>query len=112
MTTTFTQLSLFEQADSTLLEDIKIVPDFSGDTYKREHDHARLTGQMLRIFELMKDGNWRTLTEIEQITKAPSASVSAQLRNMKKEKFGGHGLEKRPRGDRDGGLWEYRLIVS
>ena len=37
-------------------------------------DCARLEGQTRRIFNLMADGQWRTLTEIEAITGAPQAS--------------------------------------
>lgn len=39
----------------------------------------------------------------------PAASVSAQLRHLRKPRFGGFVVEKRPRGDRERGLWEYRL---
>ena len=84
---------------------------FDGDTYEAEHDQARLTGQIGRIFDCMSDGEWRTLDEIASTTDDPHASVSAQLRNLRKENFGGHVVQKRSRGERDRGLWEYRLEV-
>jgi hypothetical protein len=85
---------------------------FAGDDYDPKHDDARLTGQIERVFELMKDGRWRTLGEIETATGDPQASISAQLRHLRKARFGGHDVEKRPRGDRDRGLYEYRLLVK
>ena len=84
---------------------------FNGPTYQPEHDQARLTGQCQRVFDLMRDGQWRTLDEIASLVNAPAASVSAQLRHLRKERFGGHEVSKRARGDRGSGLWEYRLVV-
>jgi hypothetical protein len=85
---------------------------FNGPAYKPEHDRARLTGQIKRVFACMKDGAWRTLEEIQTETKDPQASISAQLRHLRKDRFGGHAVEKRARGDRGNGLWEYKLNVS
>lgn len=82
---------------------------FDGPEYVERFDHARLTGQLLRIYALMRDGHWRTLNEIAQATGDPQASASAQLRHLRKPRFGEHVVEKRPRGDRSSGLWEYRL---
>ncbi len=83
--------------------------DFDGPIYQREFDFARLTGQIKRVYECMRDGRWRTLAEVAGITGDPEASVSAQLRHLRKPRFGGFVVEKRPRGDRERGLWEYRL---
>ena len=87
-------------------------PDFNGAEYSRKHDQKRLTGQILRVFEAIKDGKWRTLDEIAQITNDPHASISAQLRNLRKERFGSHVIERQARGDRSSGLFEYRLGES
>lgn len=84
-------------------------PEFDGSDYVPELDKKRLTGQMHDIFELMKDGEWRTLDEIAKILNHPQASISAQLRNFRKERFGGHKVNKRRRGDREAGLFEYQL---
>jgi hypothetical protein len=73
-------------------------------------DCARLEGQIRRIFNLMRDGIWRTLKEIEVITGDPQASISAQLRHMKKLRFGAHTVDKRKRGGEKGSQWEYQLI--
>ena len=82
---------------------------FDGPNYDPKHDKARLTGQIYRIFELMSDGQWRTLSEIEAETGDPAASVSAQLRHLRKPRFGAHLVDKRRRGDPGNGLWEYAL---
>jgi len=85
---------------------------FDGSDYVPELDDKRLTGQLLRIFDLMKDGLWRTLSEIESYTGYPQSSISAQLRHLRKERFGGHTVNKRRMGDRTNGLFEYQLITS
>ena len=84
-------------------------PRFNGPCYNPAHDNIRLTGQIKRVFDLMRDGRWRTLDEIAQATGDPHASVSAQLRHLRKPRFGSFIVEKRSRGERDRGLWEYKL---
>lgn len=85
---------------------------FDGSDYDPELDRDRLTGQLYRIFNLMHDGRYRTLEEIATITGDPASSVSAQLRNLRKDRFGAHTVDKRRRGDKTSGLWEYRLEVN
>lgn len=82
---------------------------FDGPVYEPRFDLARLTGQIERVHGFMADGGWHTLAEIEAATGDPAASVSAQLRHLRKARFGSHTVEKRPRGDREHGLWEYRM---
>ncbi len=86
------------------------VPHFDGATYEAEFDHTRLGGQMGKVYVLMSDGHWRTLDEISNATGAPPASVSARLRDLRKPKFGAHTVERRARGPRENGLFEYRLL--
>src|SRR5215472_6154082 len=80
-------------------------PRFAGAVYEPEKDDVRLHGQIERVFTLMKDSRWRTLSEIEAITGDPPASISAQLRHLRKRRFGAHTVNKRPRGDRESGLF-------
>lgn len=82
---------------------------FNGPEYEPENDQRRLSKQHIRIRELMLDGQWRTLGEIAARTGDPQASISAQLRHLKKDRFGAFRLEKQRRGDRKRGLYEYRL---
>lgn len=86
------------------------VGPFDGDDYEPDDDDGRLTKQHERIKVLMLDGEWRTLAEIEEVTGDPGASVSAQLRHLRKSRFGSYVVEKRARGDRVFGLFEYRLL--
>ena len=67
---------------------------FAGSNYEHERDAPRLTTQHDRIFNVMKDAIPRPLKEIAALTGDPESSISAQLRHMKKERFGGHAIEK------------------
>lgn len=84
---------------------------FNGSDYIPEVDNVRLTGQILRVFDAMKDTEWHTLSELESKTGDPQASISAQLRHLRKKRFGSHDVQKRNRGDRAHGLFEYRLAT-
>src|SRR5260370_14712307 len=59
---------------------------------------------------------WLTLEELAKLTHYPPASISAQLRDLRKPEFGGYAVEKRPRavgkvlrGEDFGTVWEYQL---
>lgn len=88
------------------------VPQFDGADYNHELDHVRLKGQIKRIFLFMKFGAWHTLQQIAAATGDPEASVSAQLRNLRKDRFGGHTVEKERTGNPEHGHYRYRLIVN
>jgi hypothetical protein len=82
-------------------------PRFDGPCYDPALDHERLTQQLGRVFNLMRDGSWRSLNEIADATLDPHASISAQLRHLRKPRFGGYQVNKRRRGD--SGIWEYQV---
>jgi hypothetical protein len=83
---------------------------FDGGTYESPFDRERLTGQWLRVFNVMRDGQWRTLPEIAAATGDRSeAAISARLRDFRKERFGSHTVNRRARGDRASGYFEYQL---
>ncbi|HQW57350.1 MAG TPA: hypothetical protein PK583_00120 [Gammaproteobacteria bacterium] len=71
-----------------------------------KRDSPRLEAQMIQIKAIMDDGRWHTLGEIEQLTGHPQASISAQIRHLRKLKFGSHIIDRRYLSD---GLYEYRL---
>ena len=79
---------------------------FDGADYKDKRDRPRLTGQLRRIYAFMCDGNWHTLDSIARGTKVPHNSASAQYRNLRKKRFGGHTIDKKYKGN---GLYLYRL---
>jgi hypothetical protein len=59
---------------------------------------------------------WLTLDELAKLTHYPPASISAQLRHLRKPQYGAFVVEKRPReanhilrGEDFGIVWEYQL---
>jgi len=55
---------------------------------------------------------WVTLAELADKTRFPPTSISAQLRHLRKEKYGGWKVERRRRGwETEKLVWEYRLGV-
>jgi len=87
-------------------------PTPDGQTFDPALDGPRLKGQTLDVFNLMRDGQWRTLAQIAYATGHPEASLSARLRDLRKPKYGGHTVERRRLGDPTRGIWEYRVIVK
>jgi len=87
-------------------------PRFDGPAYDPALDQARLSRQLGRVYALMSDGLWRTLQEIADTTGDPQASISAQLRHLKKPRFGGYTVQKQRRGLAERGVWEYRVLVE
>jgi hypothetical protein len=89
-----------------------VLPDFSAVHFSgsdlEPFDDPRLRLQIKRVF-LAAFGKWRTLREIEAITGDPPASISAQLRNLRKEPLF-YEVVKQRRGHKKKGLWEYLLL--
>ena len=82
-------------------------PDlFAGSDYVPERDDKRLLGQFEKVRALMLDGEWRTLQQIADATGEPPASISAQLRHLRKQRFGGYRVEKH---HVENGLFKYRV---
>lgn len=78
-----------------------------GPAYNEALDGNRVKKQHEVIRDFMLDANaYQTLGEIAFATGFPEASVSAQLRHLRKEKFGGYIVEKRRRSQ---GTWEYMV---
>lgn len=78
---------------------------FDGETFDPDLDGARLTSQLDRVKNLMRDGKFRTLKTISLGAGGSEASVSARLRDMRKARFGACTVERKRL---DGGLWMYR----
>lgn len=87
-----------------------IGPDFDGEVYDSDLDKDRLTGQLLKVYEVMRDHQWRTIAEIQALTGIKlDGSISKQLRHLRYERFGAYTVEKRRRGPAGVGIWEYRV---
>ena len=87
----------------------QIVFRFDGSDYEHKRDGIRLTGQLERVFNVMRFGQWVSLQELAHKAKCPEASASAQLRNLRKERFGGFEIEKKYANN---GLFLYRLKLE
>lgn len=87
---------------------------FGGETFVEELDGGRLRSQLERVLRFMtwshetsdsQRGWWWTLREIADELGYPEASISARLRDLRKQ---GYPVERRRvAGQR--GLWEYRV---
>jgi hypothetical protein len=79
---------------------------FNGSDFEPKRDSQRLSAQHNRIKKLMLDGQARTLSQIAEKTGDPEASVSAQLRHLRKERFGAYTVSKNHLGN---GLYTYKV---
>lgn len=90
-----------------------MTPTFGGITYDKRLDEKRLTTALHRVFDLMKDGQWRLLAVIANDCETSEAGASARLRDLRKEQIGGKlGVKHVHRQRVTGGLWEYRVEME
>ena len=84
-------------------------PEQLGPEYRADLDKARLSTQFTTIRDYMvsqaRVGRWLTLGEINAALGYPEASISAQLRHLRKPSCGSYQVDKRRRGN--GGNYEY-----
>ncbi|KKK93420.1 hypothetical protein LCGC14_2693060 [marine sediment metagenome] len=85
---------------------------FDGITANKSLDDTRLKGLLHRVYRLMTEHRWMTLSEIQKEVGGSEAGVSARLRDLRKEKFGSHIVNRRRRGEGTRGLFEYQLGIS
>ena len=83
--------------------------DFDGRTFDPALDGDRLTRLLSRVYACMRDGEWRSLSQIVQHCGGSEASVSARLRDLRKVRFGAYVVERRRRGRPQVGVFEYRI---
>lgn len=80
----------------------------------------RMNGQLQATLEEMKaadaNGRWMTVPELVARVQLQTGKLisetglSARIRDLRKEKHGGHTVDRRQRGGK-GSLWEFRLRV-
>ena len=101
------QLAVIEKAKETL--GVKRV-NFDGPTCLGI-DTPRLAGQLARVYEYMKSGEYRTLEQIANATGCLPTSASSRMRDFRKQKLGGYTVIKR---QVEGAplLYEYRLVLK
>ena len=85
----------------------EITPEFDGDDYVSRRDKPRLTLQIHQVRMYMENNDWLSVKQISDDLNFPEASVSAQIRNLRKEKFGNRIGERRYQGN---GLYEFKLM--
>lgn len=87
-------------------------PHFDSGVSLSPSDHVRLGKQLARVLAVMSDGRWYSVPAIKAAIAArfgtddPETSISAQLRNARKPKHGGHDIERR----RVGNIYQFRLL--
>lgn len=82
---------------------------FDGKTYEPDKDKIRLGSQAWAVFDCMVGETWWTLRQLADATKYPESSISARLRDFRKERFGAHAVERKKK---DNGLFYYRLVPN
>lgn len=87
---------------------------FDGETFNQRRDGDRLGTQLELVRGLMADGVSRSLGDIVAALRirgctATEASVSARLRDLRKERFGGYSVERTYLGS---GLYSYRVTAG
>ncbi len=80
---------------------------FDGNDYVHERDKERLGTQLDQIREFMEGKEYLTLQEISDATGHPHSSVSAQIRNLRKERFGSRVIDRKHISN---GLYSYKLM--
>jgi hypothetical protein len=89
-------------------------PRFDSGVTLTTSDHVRLGNQLARVLAVLGDGRWYSVPALRKAIYAtwriedPEPSLSAQIRNLKKSKHGGHQIERR----RNGNTYEFRLKVT
>ena len=81
---------------------------FDGATIDPDLDNERLFTLMGRVELFMSDSLWHTLREIADECSGSEASVSARLRDLRKDRHGNRHVSRERVKDAPG-LWQYRL---
>jgi len=95
----------------------QIEMNFDGPAYEAEKDYERLSGQIRVVLEVLKQSSlsarWLTVEQIrrrcllEHDEQFPEPSISAQIRNLRKSRFGSWNISGRYRkGVR---IYEYKI---
>ncbi len=82
---------------------------FDGATYNHERDNKRLSLQMQSVYDMMSDEQWYSVPELAKHITGSETSISTCVRNFRKERFGGHNVERRYVSN---GLFEYKLHLK
>lgn len=81
---------------------------FDGASFDEERDGDRLRSQLNIVRRIMCDGRPHTLSELADAASCSVASASARVRDLRKDRFGGHRIDRTYAGN---GVWLYRMAV-
>jgi hypothetical protein len=104
------QIDIFAAGSCRIREDLIAearAGGFDGESFSLAKDGIRLTGQLARVWDLMADGEWRTLEEIAARAGGSEGGVAARLRDLRKPRFGGFRVDRER--VKDSGLYRYRV---
>ena len=78
------------------------------------HAAPKLSAHIAAVRSVMRSRSWITLREIELALMKRNIfielqSVSARVRDLRKDKFGAHRVDRRYAGN---GVWEYKLYPA
>lgn len=98
----------YNEWKDNLAERTKREQAFDGSTYDPPGDYERLKTSLDKVRHIMSHplGQWWTLFELSKLTGSSESGVSARIRDLRKEKHGGHNIQS-ARGRN--GLWRYRM---
>jgi hypothetical protein len=85
------------------------IPHRGGNTYDHEQDGARLGQQQSDVWNVMRTGDWYSLYALAERTGHPPQSISARLRDFRKQRFGSHTVHRK-RAGLYRGTFVYRLV--
>ena len=76
-----------------------------------KEDFRRMDTQRSRLEWILTNhpGKWWTLRELGHMAVASETGISARLRDMRKDKYGGYDIQAENTGK---GLWRYRIAVE
>lgn len=94
--------------DLPLFENRLVTGHFHGKGVKTAKDEQRLASLYDRVFEVVKDGRWRTCAEIQALTGGEKESINRMLRYMDDPFVGRHHKNSRIRS---GNLWEHQILA-
>lgn len=95
-------------AQQNFFNDKPATPHFNGPDYEPKKDQKRLSRQLATIRDwMLNHRQFRTLQEIAGALGYPETSVSANLRHLRKTKFGSFTVNRRKRTP---SISEYQVV--
>lgn len=104
------QQDLFEHREEPIVPRAEPGAQFDGATYNPKNDRVRLSGQLRTMWNIIVDLEVHSVREIGERTGFPEPSISAQFRNLRKEKFGGWYIPRITLDDKRG-HYAYQLVL-